>query len=429
MVSTRTNRGGAVIALAMQLCIALFLSISCSERQRINPIDPDNPETGGRLQAPELVSFRDTVAVKWQKIESVDISTYNIYRRIGNEPEFSLIYRAQPFDDQFLDTKAAYDVERLYKVSASVPGYETPWSEASRIRPGPSFVWVADADNGQIIKLSHDGEHIVLRSSRFVRPIQIVMNPEFQFGWVLDFQMNDVIQVKKDGEFARLAIHQSAVSAMANDAVDNSLWLLSRRTGVLRRLRPDGSERLFVDDLKNPRAVLVDPRTRAAWVVQTGSGSIIEIDTSGAIVRKITGFMAPQHAVLDAAADVMWVADSTSLHIVPLDAPDRRKIISGFGFLRKLALDPATRACWGIDWAFGRGNSRVIKIGRAGEVQFTKAGFTDLRALAIDAFNSHCFVAEGALRAVTELDASGDVLSRLVLSGGILDVTVETLLH
>jgi DNA-binding beta-propeller fold protein YncE len=239
--------------------------------------------------------------------------------------------------------------------------------------------------------------------------------------------MNEVVRIQKNGDFDGVAIHQPMVFAIAYNGIDHSLWALSRQTGVLRRLRPDGRETLYVDGFKSPRAVLVDFRSGTAWVVQTGGRNLVEVDTSGATVREIAGFQAPWHAALDTKANVMWVADSTVLQIIPLDDPEQRKVVPGFRFLKRVTLDSVSHTCWGLDWAFEPDDSRVVKFSTEGKVLFAKSGFTDVRALAVNAFNGHCFVTETSSYTLTEIDPTGEVLSRLVLDGGLLDVAVQML--
>ncbi len=61
----------------------LFL-LSCSKRDRLNPLDVENKITGGKPTGLNLVPIRDTVQVSWDNIDVHDLSDYVIHKAVNN---------------------------------------------------------------------------------------------------------------------------------------------------------------------------------------------------------------------------------------------------------------------------------------------------------------------------------------------------------
>ena len=52
----------------LSYALMLFL-LSCSKRDRLNPLDVENPITGGKPTGLELVPIRDIVEISWNEIK------------------------------------------------------------------------------------------------------------------------------------------------------------------------------------------------------------------------------------------------------------------------------------------------------------------------------------------------------------------------
>jgi len=122
--------------------------ITCSMRERSNPLDPKNPDTGGKPSDIKVVSLKNDITVSWDPIQSVDVEGYNIYRRKQGESSLQKIDFIPLGINSYKDTGFNYDQEVLYALSIIAPGYESPLSDSVSITPGPYEYWAADLYGG-----------------------------------------------------------------------------------------------------------------------------------------------------------------------------------------------------------------------------------------------------------------------------------------
>ena len=57
-----------------------FIFLGCSNREPLNPLDPNNPFTGGKPTGLSLIPIQNTVQILWDPIDLIDINNYTIYR-------------------------------------------------------------------------------------------------------------------------------------------------------------------------------------------------------------------------------------------------------------------------------------------------------------------------------------------------------------
>jgi hypothetical protein len=69
------------ILLVIGLCVVSFL---CKDREPLNPLDPDNPNTRGQAYTIQATaSGIGKVKVHWRKLNEAEVKSYRIYRSIG----------------------------------------------------------------------------------------------------------------------------------------------------------------------------------------------------------------------------------------------------------------------------------------------------------------------------------------------------------
>jgi hypothetical protein len=130
-----------VAGLLFSLLISnLIIPLSgCSDRPRLNPLDPENPNTLGMPTGLNVVSIRDTVTLRWNSIDLPDLSGFRIYRQLQGETGFSSIAETSASINSFHDIGVHFDIVHNYRVSILAPYFESPLSDAVTITPGPTF--------------------------------------------------------------------------------------------------------------------------------------------------------------------------------------------------------------------------------------------------------------------------------------------------
>ena len=169
-----------------------FWLLGCAGRERNNPFDPDNPDTGGRVQNLSVLSERKQVSLTWSVLSDA-VSYYRVYKRQAGQPSFELIGHTQSTHFQ---TEAGYLEPVVYRVSAvSRSGYESALSDSVVITPGPYDYWVADYYGQLIHRITYDAVHLIVQIFDYFLPVDIVSDSTTGQTWALDYQNGDLIKI------------------------------------------------------------------------------------------------------------------------------------------------------------------------------------------------------------------------------------------
>ncbi len=412
-----------LLAAAIVLLLAFFFS--CSNRPRSNPLDPENPQTGGVPPAPDVISSLDTVTVRWEPFSFIDLTAVLVHRKLLGETQFSLVAELSPEKTEFRETGAAFRRDRWYRISLQAQDYQTPLSPAAHIRPGPTFVWATNSGQGTVAKFTHDGEHLVFQKGFFLQPTQIVVDSRNHFLWVADFWARQVVRLSSQGNATGVEVAIPNVMDMAVDSTDGSLFVLSREPGELRRVAPDGKILFLLQGLGNPRRMDYDPVSQSVLILDAGTQQIWRVSRTGEILERIPAPASARDLAVDGARNLLWLADSSRLLRVPNLDFTQQQVFPDFQLIRELAVDPRNGDCWGVDWNIFKGGSSVFKFNAAGRLVFRKTGFTDLQGVAINEFNGNGFIIEAAAGRLIQISPTGEEISRIRIEGNITDVAVE----
>lgn len=396
------------------------LTAGCSDRPRNNPLDPANPETGGRPTGVTAIAILDTIEVRWHAVGLRDLTGYNLYRQRSGENAPSLLARLQPTQTRYLDLGVRYGVEHRYQISALVNDFESPRSAAATITPGPTLTWVADFDDRSVVKISHDGRHEILRSFLSLAPFRLAVDRQRGTVWVLVTDRS----TRTSGKLARcnlggrlLGSHGSFVG-MAGFALDpgtGHVWVAdSSGEGVLRF---DGDGRLLAQRKNVPKisAVAFNSFTRELWAATAAGGQVLRIASqpvADSLRIEVRPLFAGRPLALEVhqATGAVWVALGDSVMWQSGDGRQRRKAGVRFRYASQVAVNQLTGECWVIDESrLAFRDSRVVKLDPAGGLEFEVGGLDRPQALAVNPFDSSCYVAETLRGRLVIISAAGAV--------------------
>ena len=71
-----------VCSIALFIAILTFGGWGCSNRERLNPLDPRNPDTLGRPTGLRVTSNRHRVTLSWEFVEHANVLGISVWRRI-----------------------------------------------------------------------------------------------------------------------------------------------------------------------------------------------------------------------------------------------------------------------------------------------------------------------------------------------------------
>lgn len=414
-------------SLLTLIFVITVLLLQCTERERSNPLDPLNPFTEGKPAAPRIVSFQDTVVLSWTPLQLSSITSYNLYRRLAHEDNYTSIASLTMGNFEYTDVDAAYDTVRYYRISASTSSFESPLSDSAQIRPGPSYVWAIDFNNGEIVKLTHDGIHEILRAGTFLRPLGLDVNPKNHTAWIVDPFMQEVTKFTGNSRLENRVFVSRGISDIAVDTTDSSFWTVQPDSGIVAHYSSAGEILTRVAGFQNPFALALNQVTRKAWVLDKARGEIYEVDDLSIHLRFVN-FKSAFDIEVNSNANKLWIADSNAVVLADLERLQTQRT-EGFKFLARVAVNENTGECWATDWLERFGNSNIIKLSSDGQIEFSLGGFAEPKSISVNFFNGHCFVAEPEIREFIELNEVGQIISATRTRGAFSKIVVENLVR
>ncbi len=411
--------------------VVLFccLCMNCSDRPRLNPLDPKNPNTLGRPTGLNVVSMRDTVMLQWDPIDVRDLSGYQIYRQLPGEPRFSAIAQTPAGIFAFHDLGVNFGVTYSYRISALAPNFESPLSDAVTITPGPTFSWVADGSTGDLVKLTHDGMHEILRSGAFFNPFRLQIDAKRGYVWVLEKVFGSELgRLDINGRLAKRFDRIDGPADLAVDESDGSVWVADTLTNGLMKFDSGGMRVTKNDADKKIVALAVHPQTSEVWALSRDSLCVLIFSRDGELRRKASVSLThPTDLTIDARTGKVWIADGN--RVIRLDAQGNPEALSTppLRFVYRLAADETSGGCWLIDFSTSFGNSRIIKLAPNGALSFSAIpGFDIPASLAANPYDGSCLVADFGNDRLVRISSDGQ--NRSAYGGIFSPVDVETTL-
>ena len=218
---------------------ALALLCSCSQRERSNPLDPQNPNSNGAPTGFNAIAGFLAVRLNWDPEPDLAISGFMLHRLLAGDslyrPVAGLLSKRS---GTVLDTGVPNGVETRYRLYF-ITGSELSAVAAEDVAmPGPVRGWAVDAD-GRLIQLAPDARDITGAFTGF-------------------------------GSSASLAVTPNAGTIWVSDGLDGVVWMLDPTTASKQAIRGLGT----------PFTIALDTVDESAWVCDV-AGSVRHFATSG----------------------------------------------------------------------------------------------------------------------------------------------------
>ena len=85
----------------------LYFILSCSDREPLNPLDPNNPFTAGKPTGLRLLPIQSTVKIIWNPIDVNDLTFYAVYKGVSGSEMFKR-WEVSPDSTFILDTNVSF---------------------------------------------------------------------------------------------------------------------------------------------------------------------------------------------------------------------------------------------------------------------------------------------------------------------------------
>jgi hypothetical protein len=392
-------------------CAAVIQIFACADRQRLNPLDPQNPNTLGQPTGLSVVSLRDTVTLRWDQLALRDLDGVRVYRRREGESRFSPIAIAPASANSFRDLGVTFGLPYFYRIAAVAADFESPLSDSVQITPGPAFSWVADAGSGELIMLSHDGLHELLRTSAFGQPLRLQIDARRGCVWVLDRFGGEFSRVVMNGRRSLNSKRIFGAWDLAIDQADGSVWVADSLANGLMKFDSTGALIKSLEGYKKLVALAVHPQTSDLWALDRATLRVLIFSRAGELLRTVPVVLQqPMDLDIDARSGKIWIADGRRVLRLNSSGEDERLNTPIFRLAYRLAADENSGGCWLIDYSSAIRGSDTIKLSATGEALFTSPGFDLPQNLAVNPYDGSCLIADFGNGRVVRLAAGGRLL-------------------
>jgi hypothetical protein len=219
------------------LLAGLFL-LACSNRERSNPLDPNNPATHGAPSGFQVVANRDTVRLWWHPVNVKELSGYHIYRSISGDP-LGFHRLVAPDSTYFEETQLMYDRTYIYAVQAVTQAGESRLSRPDTLVPGPHNFWIAGFNNSTVWRIGYDGAHIV-KQHYFSSPEAIACQHNPDIIWIADYYEQVVYQLDVHFNLMKRIDLTGYPIEIAADNSTGDIFVLQRRPDQIYRISLNG---------------------------------------------------------------------------------------------------------------------------------------------------------------------------------------------
>jgi len=385
----------------------LMIVSGCSDRKRVNPLDPHNEETKGIPSKLSAVSLGPDVTISWDSVNSGDLVGYNVYRKTDAENAYSLLASLAADQNEYTDADLPFDREVMYRFSlrADAGSYESPLSDSVSIVPGPYQYWITDLYGGGVFRLSYDGMHLLSSSLQDIWPVALAVDTLSHRVWVADATGYLVMQ-NYSGKALQFIFGLANPADIEWDGVNGLLWISNDARKEVILYDTLGTEILTVDDFQNIAGMAPVPDSGGCWIADSEAGMVGLLRPDGSwSVRDSLSFRYPGPISLFAGGGWVWVADSLSLHKLFADG-STEKMAEFDDLLEYITTDPQTGHCWAI-LEKGNEDNDVVQVGTDGTILSRSAGFYWAQSIAPNPFNGGCLVADAGNGRIVRLSSTG----------------------
>lgn len=290
----------------MSLTFAVLLLFNCSERERLNPLDPHNPNTHGAPQNVRIFSDRQEAVLSWNSMDVNSMLQYYIFKSEDDSTNLVKYDSVSANVTQFRDTSIQYDSQYYYSIQAVTETDTSQKSEIVSLTPGRYNFLLADFYDNRILELSYDGNYIirvynnisstgieivddqiffidmwgknlqtirdgssVILASLGAEPIELITNRSENRFYIGCRDTDELITVSVRGDIIsrqKMNFDINFSTHMAYDSVYQNIWITSRDSSeiYLYSLNQDSTQ-LVSDEIDSPNEIEIDELGRA-WI-------------------------------------------------------------------------------------------------------------------------------------------------------------------
>ena len=395
------------------IIFSLHFIVHCSDRKRLNPIDPQNPETGGRLQGLRIYSELDRAVIQWKQYNLKNIQGYRIYRKQDSDLTFKPIHLAPPDSNQYIDYGLVYNKKYDYFVTILGGDFETHSSDTVSVIPGPTIIWATDVYNRRILKISHDGAHEIKQIAVDGYPWALAYDNENNVLWYTDIFLNRVYTVKSQTFEIILDLSYGEPIDLVMDKSNDRVWIADETQGKIFVFNRQGEKVKEINGFKKPVSIDSYLYDGSCWIADSKAETVTKISSTFQTIVQIKDLINPTSVSINQRTGDCWVADSSRILKYDMKSKLRLTIEPQANFLRYLAVDSELGRCWILDFNFYAFQSRLFCFNNSGEKILELSAFSWPENLKVNPFDHSCIVTDSGAGRILKISSDGTIIGQV----------------
>lgn len=399
----------------------VFLALSCSDRQRRNPLDPRAEIPQSDLLSPlQAIALDGQVVLRWDFSRYSDIEGYRIYRRLIDRDWEAitrvLVAEATAYTDSVVENGTSYE----YRLGLLIAGEEERYADGfAWATPGAERAWVADSSSGLVWQVSADARTAHFAQGRFPDLADIAIDVQDGSCWVSDRSFEGLFRIDAEGELATFRAAVERPGALAIDARDRIGWLADngRHQVVKFSLADTDSLELLVADASFADLVALAAQQGGCWIADRAQGRLMFYQTDGRRQVEFRSLLAPVELVAD-AEDAAWLLVDGGRGLFRFDhLGQSMEADLPFAAAVRIAVDTVTGSCWAL------GERDIAVFSPDGVMEQYWTDVPGGSALSFDSLHRRAWIGTGST--LWKFSTDGQTLSRLDGFASIIRIAVN----
>ncbi len=409
----------AVITTLAALAVAAAWG-GCTTRDRLNPLDPANLETGGGIPGFTAIAGNGVVSFQWTRLTQPGVVAYAIHRwRPGEAPEplAGAVYGSGA------STGADFDVVNdstyVYRLVARFAYGDSALSPPDTASPGPLYLAVLAAGAPGVFALSPDARDVVAAIPATNAFEDAEIDRVRGVLWLSDPASGTVVRRGLYGGIAGITLLTPGVSDVSVSNLRGIGWIAMPDQMQVIAYGPaldDPNPRLGVSGIGRARVVEAGTVDPTVWI-GSDEGFVFRVQPTDGSPLEMWNLEAPIRAIaLDETARAAWVTTlrgtvNDLYYLVPGDTT-RTRVRAGLDNVADMEVEGVHRTLWLSERGRPRaGAGRISRIALDGTTEISIGGLEPY-GISVDPGSDRVWVTDLASDRVLLLDRDGVVRRR-----------------
>ena len=412
-VSPRSARVRLVFASASALA---FLLGGCTTRDRLNPLDPKNSQTGGGLVGFNAIAADRVVELRWPALLIEGVLGYRVQRWTpGGAPADLGAADYGPDAVAAEDTTVGNGTTYVYRLIVHLTNGDSAVSPPDTATPGTRQILAIQAGAPALLRLSPDARDLLFARPAHESYLDMEMDRKNGVVWLSSETDGLVLRKNVDGATLGTAIEladPTDISVSSNRGVG---WVVSPQDSTVYSYAADVNNpfpQRTISGVGHPRVVEAGTNDASVWVGNE-EGTVYRFRAQDLALRNVWTLVSGEvrAIALDEGTGGAWVAtriaDGGSLDYLNPSDSSSTLIKSDLLNPVDLAVDPVSGDVWVSERGtphFGAG--RLSLIARSGTTLAYVTGIEPY-GIDVDTLDRSCWVSELRSNRILEIDRSG----------------------